>query len=46
MKPDRILDDNHFELNGFLNGWWVDVDELCDSANWFHSPNWIMELTS
>lgn len=25
-KPDRIPDDQHFELDGFLNGWFVDLD--------------------
>jgi hypothetical protein len=27
--PDRIADAQHFSLNGFLNGWYVDVDEYC-----------------
>ena len=29
VKPDRVSDDQHFELNGFLNGWFVDTAELC-----------------
>jgi len=29
VKPDRVADDKHFELNGFLNGWYVDTAELC-----------------
>lgn len=29
VKPDVIADDHHFELNGFLNGWYIDVNEHC-----------------
>jgi hypothetical protein len=29
VKPDRVADDKHFELNGFLNGWFVEPGELC-----------------
>lgn len=29
VSPDRIPDEEHFELNGFLNGWYIDVDEYC-----------------
>jgi hypothetical protein len=28
-KPDRVPDEHHFELNGFLNGWYIDVDKYC-----------------
>ena len=28
-KPDRVSDDQHFELNGFLNGWFVETEKLC-----------------
>ncbi|MCK9378680.1 MAG: hypothetical protein M0P97_00870 [Candidatus Moranbacteria bacterium] len=31
VKPDRISDDKHFELNGFLNGWFVEPEQLCES---------------
>jgi hypothetical protein len=24
-----ILDDKHFKVNNFANGWWVDLDEAC-----------------
>ncbi len=27
--PDRVPDTEHFALNGFLNGWYVDTDALC-----------------
>ncbi len=33
VKPDRIADDKHFELNGFLNGWFVEPAELCSNEN-------------
>lgn len=29
VKPDVISNDHHFELNGFLNGWYVDPSALC-----------------
>ena len=28
--PDKVPDDQHFELDGFLNGWYVDVHQLCE----------------
>ncbi len=28
-KPDKIDTESHFELDGFLNGWYVDVDKYC-----------------
>ncbi len=43
VKPDKVSDDDHFELNGFLNAWYVDVNELCNNTNRFHSPNGTME---
>jgi hypothetical protein len=33
VTPDRIADDHHFELNGFLNGWYIDIDEHCKQKN-------------
>lgn len=33
VKPDRIRDEHHFELNGFLNGWYVDTTEYCQNNN-------------
>lgn len=33
VSPDRISDEAHFELNGFLNGWYVDVEEYCREQN-------------
>lgn len=32
-KPERIKDEYHYELNGFLNAWYVDVNELCQEGN-------------
>lgn len=29
VKPDRIIDEHHFELNGFLNGWYIDTAKYC-----------------
>jgi len=29
VKPDRVSDEEHFELNGFLNGWYVNTAVLC-----------------
>ena len=29
VKSNRVSDDQHFELNGFLNGWFVDTARLC-----------------
>jgi hypothetical protein len=28
--PDKVPDDEHFELDDFLNGWYVDVHQLCE----------------
>ena len=36
MKPDRISDDDHLKLNGFLNAWYVNVEELCGVE---HTPS-------
>lgn len=33
VKPDRIEDDKHFELNGFLNGWFIEPEEVCKNKN-------------
>ena len=33
VKPDRISDDKHFELDGFLNGWFVEPEQLCANNN-------------
>lgn len=33
VKPDRISDDKHFELDGFLNGWFVEPEVLCADGN-------------
>ena len=33
VKPDKVSDDHHFELSGFLNGWYVDPVELCDGLD-------------
>ena len=32
-KPTSISEDNHFELNGFLNSWYVDPEELCKDGS-------------
>jgi hypothetical protein len=29
-RPDVIPNNNHFKLNDFQNGWYVDTSELCD----------------
>lgn len=29
VNPDRIPDEHHFELNGFLNGWYIDTPAYC-----------------
>ncbi len=29
ISPDRIPDDDHFKLNGFLNGWYIDTQTYC-----------------
>lgn len=28
-KPDRIADEYHYKLNGFLNAWYIDTDDWC-----------------
>lgn len=28
-KPDRVVDEYHYKLNNFLNGWYIDVPNLC-----------------
>ena len=33
VNPDRISDDKHFELDGFLNGWFVEPEQLCANNN-------------
>jgi hypothetical protein len=33
VTPDTISDDHHFELNGLLNGWYIDIDEHCKQKN-------------
>jgi len=30
-KPDRVRDEYHYKLNGFLNAWYVDTEELCQN---------------
>ena len=30
-KPDKIANEYHYELNGFLNSWYVDTENLCKS---------------
>jgi hypothetical protein len=32
-KPDAVPDEDHFKLNDFQNGWYVDVDKLCKQQN-------------
>jgi hypothetical protein len=32
-KPDRILDEYHYQLDGFLNAWYVDVPAFCVNNN-------------
>lgn len=29
-KPDRVPDEYHYQLNGFLNAWYVDTTQLCE----------------
>jgi hypothetical protein len=29
VKPDMVPINNHFDLNGFENGWYIDIDQLC-----------------
>lgn len=29
VVPDAIANEHHYKLNSFLNGWYVDTDELC-----------------
>lgn len=31
VRPDRIADEFHYKLNDFLNGWYVDTVQLCES---------------
>ncbi len=33
VKPYRVRDEHHFELNGFLNGWYIDTTEYCQNNN-------------
>jgi hypothetical protein len=28
-KPDRVADEYHYKLNGFLNAWYIDTDDWC-----------------
>jgi hypothetical protein len=30
FKPDKIADSYHYNLNNFLNGWYVDTKDLCE----------------
>ncbi len=30
VNPHAVPDEHHFELNGFLNGWYVDTDAYCN----------------
>jgi hypothetical protein len=32
-KPNIVLASNHYKLNDFANGWYVDVDQLCRQQN-------------
>ncbi len=36
-KPDAIADSDHFKLNDFANGWYIDVDKLCKQQNLCHA---------
>ena len=33
FKPDIISHDNHFKLNGAVNGWYIDTDTYCLKLN-------------
>ncbi|MDO8492286.1 MAG: hypothetical protein Q7S34_01435 [bacterium] len=33
VKPDMISEENHFKLNGFLNGWYFDTQKYCEMEN-------------
>jgi hypothetical protein len=33
INPDRVSDDKHFQLDGFLNGWYVEPNILCANNN-------------
>ena len=33
VEPDTIPNEHHFELNGFLNGWYIDTKEYCKNKN-------------
>ncbi|NTV31413.1 YfhO family protein [candidate division WWE3 bacterium] len=33
VKPDRIEDDKHYKLNNFLNGWYIDTQEICNNKS-------------
>ena len=28
-SPDRVRDEYHYKLDGFLNAWYVDTEDLC-----------------
>jgi hypothetical protein len=32
-KPDAVSESDHIKWDGFVNGWYVDPDELCKSGN-------------
>ena len=32
-QPNAVAAKNHFKLNGFENGWYVDIDTLCKEQN-------------
>lgn len=47
VKPDAIAHEQHFELNGFLNGWYIDTGEHCQQKGLCkQNPDgsWDMEL--
>ncbi|MCG2700432.1 carbohydrate binding domain-containing protein [Candidatus Parcubacteria bacterium] len=31
MKPDKVGSEYHYQLNGFLNAWYVDTESLCQN---------------
>lgn len=31
IKPDRIQDEYHYKLNDFLNAWYIDTAQVCES---------------
>jgi hypothetical protein len=33
VSPDIITEENHFKLDGFLNGWYIDPIKLCTDEN-------------